>query len=48
MLEDNKLEVSASTKQTRISPPLDTQDIYGSGVAQLVLLQLKPMFFKEW
>jgi hypothetical protein len=36
-LKDNELEVSASTKQTRISPPLDTQDIHGSGVGEAAL-----------
>jgi hypothetical protein len=37
VLEDKELVVSASAKRTRISPPLDSQDVHGSGVGGTAL-----------
>ena len=36
-LEDKELEMSASAKRTRISPPLHSQDIHGSSVDRATL-----------
>jgi hypothetical protein len=37
VFEDKELEVSASAKRARISPPLDSQDIHGSSVGGAAL-----------
>jgi len=37
VLEDKELVVSASAKWMRISPPLDSQDVHGSGVGGTAL-----------
>ena len=37
MFEDKEVEVSASAKRVRISPPLDSQDIHGSSVGGAAL-----------